>query len=96
MLGVRHRLADAAGYATRAAAIAKTPDTGTVRTLLLARMGATSVDCSSVDVTANVIGAVPYRRLEVTARCNLQPPFGESFLEDFAPANVSVSSAMPY
>jgi Flp pilus assembly protein TadG len=97
-LGTRHRLADATGFATRAAALSGNTTSGNVRTLLTNRFGGGMSMCTALDVASTVIGAVPNRRLEVTAKCTLVAPFGANLLASIGafPSDVSVSAAMPF
>jgi Flp pilus assembly protein TadG len=96
VLGIRHRINDAAGYATRAAAIARTTDSTVIRNMVVNRFGSTSDECTSILVNSSVIGASPYRRLEVRVTCNLPPPFGAVFLPGVGPDKVTATAAMPY
>ena len=96
VLGIRHRISDAAGFAVRAAALAHTPTSAAVRGQINARLGDVTNDCTSVVVTAALLGAAPYGRLEASVTCNLQPPFGAAFLVGIGPDSVAVTAAMPY
>lgn len=97
-LGTRHRVADATSYATRAAAVSGNTSTTNVRSLVQNRLGTASAQCASLVVTANVVGAVPSRRLEVTTKCGLPAAFGSNLLSSIGPfANeVTVNAAMPF
>jgi Flp pilus assembly protein TadG len=97
VLGVRHRLADATGYATRAAAIAQNGTTANVRQLIESRFaGDTMCKHPMTGITAQIINTAPYRRLEVTAKCVLNPAYGSGLLGAIGPSDVSVTAAMPY
>lgn len=96
-LGTRHRLADATGFATRAAAVSGNTSTANVQSLILARLGTSAAQCAAITVTSSVVGTVPGRRLEVTARCTLPAPFGLNLLDGENPlTQVQVTAAMPF
>ena len=46
-------------------------------------------------VTATQVGASPFSRLEVSASCNLPPPFGKTLLGSMGPTSVSSTASMP-
>lgn len=96
VLGTRHRLSDATGYAARSAAISGATSGPAVQALLLARMGTAATQCSSITVTPKVVGSPPSRYLEVQSKCKLPPPFGAGFLGGIGPDEVSVTAAMPF
>ena len=96
VLMTRHELAEATTYATRAAAIAQTPNAGTIRGLIEGRMGA-NTSCTSISVTATTAqDALGLTRLEVTARCTLDTGIGGNLLGAVGPDDLSVSVAMPF
>lgn len=105
----RHRLADAISVATRSAAIqgaagvpgALTP--ANVRAQMESRLGAGAASqCESLTVDAAVVGALPLRRLEVTARCRLREQAGYGLLRAFTSGlgawnmELQVRAAMPF
>jgi hypothetical protein len=51
--------------------------------------------CKSIDVSTTVDNST-YRSLQVTARCNLNPPFGSALIGAAGPSYVSVTAAMPF
>jgi len=95
VLTTRHRLTDAANYATRAAAVRGITSAGSIRTMLEARMGSAVADCTSINVVASTVADGSLTRLEVSATCNLNPAFGASILGAVGPDSLTVSAAMP-
>jgi Flp pilus assembly protein TadG len=97
-LGTRHRVADATGFATRAAALSGNTAAANVRALVQGRMGTAAAQCASLDVVSTVVGVVPNRRIEVTAKCTLPAPFGANLLAAIGafPSDFTVSAAMPF
>ena len=93
-LGTRHELADATDWATRTAAIAKTPGAGAIQPLVVSRIGSSS--CASITVSSVVTGSAPYRRLEVESKCMLKAPVGGAIIGTMGLDQVSVRAAMPY
>jgi Flp pilus assembly protein TadG len=98
VLGTRHSLADATSYATRAAVVAGTTSQAQVKSLIVGRLGASASQCASLGVTANVIGSVPNRRLEVVTTCTPSAPFGSSVLSGvgIVSPTLTVRAAMPF
>jgi Flp pilus assembly protein TadG len=98
VLTARHRLADAVGYAARGAMIATAPgqvaDPGTANALVQARM-AGGGDCAQVVTRTATTGLPPYRRVTVTGRCLLRPPFGGGLLGNLGASSVTASASMP-
>jgi Flp pilus assembly protein TadG len=95
VLGARHRLAEATGYATRASAIAKVSNANTIRQLIVERM-AGNTDCVAITVNSTASGTVPYRRLDVTATCALTAPIGGDLVGAIGPDSINVRAVMPF
>lgn len=96
VLMTRHKLSEATGYATRAAAIARNPDRNQIRNLIQTRMGSGS-GCSSIRVTTRTLrDAIGTRRLEVTSQCDVATGIGGSLLGAVGPNRLDVTVAMPY
>lgn len=94
----RHRLSDAVSVAARAAAISGSTDQGTIAALVVQRLaqGQNGPPCDGNPViTATQVGASPFSRLEVSATCNLPPPFGKTLLGSMGPTSVSSTASMP-
>ena len=90
-----HKLANAANYAVRAAAIAHKDDPAHIRSLIEDRLGERS-GCSSVHTTATTTpDTLGVTRLEVTVRCTLAEAFGSQMFRAVAPDNIEVTVAMP-
>lgn len=96
VLSTRHRLSDAVGYATRAAAIRRITNAGAIRGILEARLGGARADCSTLNVTATTsVDPAGLSRLEVSVTCTLAAGFGQALLGPVGPDNLTVSAAMP-
>src|SRR5688500_6300746 len=66
----RHRLADATGFAARAAAVSGRTDPASVRASVQERMGIEGVRCTGLDVQAVVVpGSTPGGTIQVTTVC---------------------------
>jgi Flp pilus assembly protein TadG len=96
VLTTRHRLSDATGYATRAAAIRGITSAGSIRAMVIDRLGGASSDCSAINVVSNTVAdGAGLTRLEVSATCTLDVGFGASLLGAIGPDTLTVSAAMP-
>ena len=96
VLTTRHRLADAANYAVRAAAVRGMTSAGQVRVLVEDRLGAARGDCSTLAVTAATAAdgaGLSTLRIEVT--CGVNVGFGEAVLGAIGPESLTVTAAMP-
>jgi Flp pilus assembly protein TadG len=74
-LVTRHRLEDAVGHATRAAAIANEIDPARLNERVRQRLGPEANRCRALTVTTRVLAGNP-PTLEVTAVCVPEPFFG--------------------
>lgn len=98
-ISARARIADAAGFAARAEAIAASgrpngqvlPDQ--IIAMVNSRMAGTS-ECASVETTQQVQGTAPYRYLTVTVRCTLSTIM-TALVGDLGLTSVAASAAMP-
>ncbi len=96
VLMTRHKLTEATNYATRAAAVAHVNNPNQIRNMIQSRMG-TGSGCSSVSVTTTTAAdAIGTTRLEVRARCVLEPAFGSALLGAVGPNDLVVTVAMPF
>jgi len=96
VLKTRHQLGDAANYAVRAASISQNTNSNAIRASIQDRLGASS-GCTNLSVsTTTATDTLGVRRLEVTARCNVQTGIGGPLLSFLGPDEVSVRAAMPY
>ena len=91
----RHQLADAASYATRAAAIAGTARPADLRASIRERLGPGTA-CGNVVVSSRTAtDELGVTRLEVTARCAVQTGIGGSLLGALGPGELTVHVAQP-
>jgi Flp pilus assembly protein TadG len=91
----RHQLADAASYATRAAAIAGDASPGELREAIRDRLGPSSA-CGTVAVTSRTTtDALGVTRLEVTAQCAVATGVGSALLGALGPGALTVHVAQP-
>jgi Flp pilus assembly protein TadG len=95
ILITRHRLADATGYAARAAAIVGGgPSPATVQANVQRRMGDETARCSSLQVQTTTEPGVP-AAVRVVATCQLVPIFNLAAWTALAPSQLTVTAAMP-
>jgi len=100
-LHARGRLVDAVGYAVRAEAIAAatrpngTVDQGSILAMVNGRVTDENDCAQPVTVTYVVGGVVPYRYLDVTARCQLVAPILGAFLPNLSLNTVEATASMP-
>jgi Flp pilus assembly protein TadG len=91
----RHQLADAASYATRAAAIAARPDAARIRAAIRDRLGPGSA-CGAVAVQSRAErDELGVHRLEVTARCAVSTGIGGALLGALGPGELVVHVVQP-
>jgi Flp pilus assembly protein TadG len=96
VLTTRHRLGDAANYATRLAAIARNPNPNVIRAAIAGRLGADS-RCTGLDVRSTTsVDAFGVHRLDVTARCTADTGIGGALLSFLGSSEISVRASMPY
>ena len=96
VLMTRHKLTEATNYATRSAAVARVNNPNQIRTMIQGRMG-TGSGCANVQVTTTTAtDAIGTTRLEVRARCVLEPAFGSTLLGAVGPSDLVVTVAMPF
>jgi Flp pilus assembly protein TadG len=94
----RHRLADATGFAARAAVVRDNMGPDEVRMLVQQELGEEASRCTALNVHAVVIpeGAGPDQdALEVTTTCVLEPIFNSDTLSVLTPGELTVTAAMP-
>jgi Flp pilus assembly protein TadG len=92
----RHRLADATGFAARAAAVEQETSPDVVQELVQRELGTEAARCTSLVITTDVVpGAGEGEALQVTATCALQPMFGSELLSVLGPEELVVVAAMP-
>lgn len=93
----RHRLADAAAFGARAAAVAGETDQNVVHDLVVQQFSDEAASCTSLNVTTQVIpGAGPdTQAIQVTATCMLVPIFQSEALSVLTPSEITVVAAMP-
>jgi Flp pilus assembly protein TadG len=94
VITARHRLADAANYAVRAAVIARQTEPASIRARVKDRMGATG---SCLDIVVNSKQDVDdgVRRLEVSVSCKLSTGIGGDLLGAVGPDRLNVTVSMP-
>jgi Flp pilus assembly protein TadG len=98
ILITRHRLADATGYAVRAAAIVRpTPGPAAVQAAVQRKMGDELGRCASLQVQSTTEpGAYPGgQALRVVSTCQLVPVFNLAAWTALAPSQLTVTAAMP-
>jgi len=96
VLTIRHKLGEATNYATRAAAVARTSNSGQIRGLVQSRMGSNS-GCSNIRVTTRTRrDALGVDQLEVTTMCDVNTGIGGALLGPIGPNRLDVTVAMPF
>jgi Flp pilus assembly protein TadG len=92
----RHELGDATSHAARVAAIARNADSSTVRSVILARLGAAS-GCTGLTVTSSTAtDAFGVRRVDVEARCTVTTGVAGPLLAFLGPAEIAARSSFPF
>lgn len=92
----RHRLADATGFAARAAAVAEETGPDAVQELVQRELGTEAGRCASLVITTEIVpGAGEGEALQVTTTCALQPLFGSELVSVLGPEELVVVAAMP-
>jgi Flp pilus assembly protein TadG len=95
VLMARHALADAASYATRAAAIAGGASEAQIRAVIRGRLGTGSA-CGNVAVQSRTVADdIGVTRLEVTARCAVATGIGGALIGALGPGELTVHVAQP-
>jgi Flp pilus assembly protein TadG len=96
VLSTRHQLGDATNYAVRAASIRQSTNSNQIRAAIQDRLGSSS-GCTNLAVTTTTAtDPLGVRRLEVTARCNVDTGIGGQLLSFLGSSEVTVRAAMPY
>jgi len=97
VLVARHRVTDAANFATRAAAVSGVVAPGPIQAQVLARLGAGANSCATLTVTPTLV-ADPngFNVLNVDVTCDLAPTPGAPLLGAVGPESFTVTAAMPF
>lgn len=96
VLKTRSQLGDATNHATRLAAIARSANGNTIRSVIQNRLGSAS-GCQSLQVTTSTAtDALGVNRVDVTARCTVNTGIGGTLMSFLGPSEVSVRASMPF